>query len=859
MTSEISLSGLRWRTARLLLQNTRNVCVREHPLSIFDAVFKFAAGLGESPRTMEYFFHPLSRLEPVIRKNALYELELVFPLAQVEECRGFLNAVRLWLSDRSHNFALLETGEIRERSLKALEQPRSLLSGDELCLDFLTPLSILPATPRTLSAFDGPALFRLISNRLRRWYGEYADAVLSPFRSAFEEAVLLPWFWQYVEFHHRSKSHSGRQFVCGMQGPLYVRGNLARLLPPLLVMQELHLGPKRGAGQGAYRIRKDHPFMDRRLAETSWYASAFDQCSRESDMPFFHEDERDSRIAEACDACASGLWRSGCAEIFFPAGQDDLSPEAVLPPADLLVQRAVRNMLSPAVNNALPRGVISRRPERSRQAVQTLSAMDESEGRTWMLSASVEHLPESLSRQNILESIDAFLPRADTSMRALLREVVSAPARCGNKRISRNHGLLRGSPLSSLLTDLCLRAADCRMAAQGPYLRCNESVMLLAGSPEQAQNLLTQLEANLAPLGLALDEKHTVIRPLSVSDEDVVLSPGGRKPLHVLQPGSFVGMDGDSIFVRRNGELSGKAPLHATSGIFLYGAGGVSTRLVERCAKEGIALAFCSPSGMPCAALPPSSREWYAGIGAHAARHAALAAEERARAARTLVEAKLYGAKRWLLPRLKEKNILQNALKGAFDSLQRAETTREIMGVEGAFARSVFPLVNGLVLVDFFRSTRRIPREKRDPWNMLLDAAFSLLFARLHTRVLAAGLNPYLGFLHSSSDRYPSLVADLQEPFRHRVEQLALNLVNQNVIRPEHFRREGERLFMEREGYARLLRAFERLLATRFAGESLATGQGMTRLVRDVRRWAILGMPLRLSAHPCSDEENSPE
>ena len=123
-------------------------------------------------------------------------------------------------------------------------------------LDFLTPLSILPATPRTLSAFDGPALFRLISDRLRRWYGEYADAVLSPFRSAFEEAVLLPWFWQYVEFHHRSKSHSGRQFVCGMQGPLYVRGNLARLLPLCSSCRNWHLGPKRGAGSGSLPHKK---------------------------------------------------------------------------------------------------------------------------------------------------------------------------------------------------------------------------------------------------------------------------------------------------------------------------------------------------------------------------------------------------------------------------------------------------------------------------------------------------------------------------------------------------------------------------------------------------------------------------
>lgn len=859
MKSDDTLSRLRWHTVRLLLQNTRNACAREHPLSIFDAVFKFAAGLGESPRDMEYFFHPLSRPAPVVRKGALHELELVFPTASAEECWGFLNGVRRWLSDPDHNFALLETGEVTERSLEALRKQHAAPSGDELCLDFLTPLSILPATPRTLRAFDGAALFRLVSNRLRRWYGEEAEASLAPFRSAFESSVTLPWFWQYVEFHHRAKSRSGRQFVCGMQGPLYVRGDVHRLLPPLLIMQDLHLGPRKAAGQGAFRLREHFPCMDKRLAATSWYASAFDSCLRESDLSFFREEEKERRVAETRDACASGLWRSG--DIFPPEDENGTTfPEAVLSPADMLAQRAVRNMLSPAVNNALPGGVLNRRPEKRKSGLPSLAGMAGAAEQTWVLQAYIADFFETLPHKAILESLDAFLPRADEAMRSFLRKAVTLPVRQGGCAVSRDKGILRDSPLSSLLADICLSSADHLMAAQHPYLRCHASILALAPSAEAAASALLLLKERLSSLGLALDNKHTIIRQGRLSpdeEQDALLPPGGRRPLYVVQPGAFVGAEGESILVRRDGELLGKAPLHSTGGIFLHGPGGVSTRLVEQCAQENISLTFCTPSGMPYASLPPCSREWYEGIGTHAAQHAALAAEEKLRAARSLVEAKLRGAELWLLPRLEEKKPLLNALEKALTSLKNAGSTQEIMGVEGAFARTVFPLTNGLVRFEAFRSARRLPHTGKDPWNTLLDTAASLLFSRLHARVTAAGLNPYLGFLHSSKDRYPSLVADLQEPFRHRLDQLVLNLVNQHVVRPEHFHLQGERMFMEREGYIRLLRAFERMLATRFAGESLTVDQGMTRQIRAVRSWALRDMPLNLSVRPCLTEEFS--
>ncbi len=192
---ENELSRLRWHTVRLLLQNSRNTFAREHPLSIFDAVFKFAAGTSEALRGVDFFFHPLSRLEPVVRRDALYELELVFPHASAEQCGLFLHGLRQWLNEPAHNFVPREVGEIRERSLAALLDERPDLScAEELCLDFLTPLSIKPVTPRELYAFDGAALFRLIANRMRRWYGEDAETALESFRTAFESARLLPWF-----------------------------------------------------------------------------------------------------------------------------------------------------------------------------------------------------------------------------------------------------------------------------------------------------------------------------------------------------------------------------------------------------------------------------------------------------------------------------------------------------------------------------------------------------------------------------------------------------------------------------------------------------------------------------------------
>ena len=118
-------------------------------------------------------------------------------------------------------------------------------------------------------------------------------------------------------------------------------------------------------------------------------------------------------------------------------------------------------------------------------------------------------------------------------------------------------------------------------------------------------------------------------------------------------------------------------------------------------------------------------------------------------------------------------------------SLPKAEDVAVVRGIEGDAARRMFRWVNDHVRIPGFASRQREARRKADPWNSLLDFAYTRLFTRLNVLVRNRGLNPYLGWLHSAGDLYESLVCDLQEPFRARCDRWVLRIVNRRQVRLE--------------------------------------------------------------------------
>jgi CRISPR-associated protein Cas1 len=119
-------------------------------------------------------------------------------------------------------------------------------------------------------------------------------------------------------------------------------------------------------------------------------------------------------------------------------------------------------------------------------------------------------------------------------------------------------------------------------------------------------------------------------------------------------------------------------------------------------------------------------------------------------------------------------------LQGIQDSLRAAghATKRDsLRGHEGTAAVHYFEglrMLLGEQVPEELRSTSRTRRPPQDRFNALLSYGYGLLHTAVMRAVLASGLEPALGFLHTPRSAAYPLVLDLMELFRVPLWDLVL-------------------------------------------------------------------------------------
>ncbi|MCI0396699.1 MAG: type I-D CRISPR-associated endonuclease Cas1d [Chloroflexi bacterium] len=130
-----------------------------------------------------------------------------------------------------------------------------------------------------------------------------------------------------------------------------------------------------------------------------------------------------------------------------------------------------------------------------------------------------------------------------------------------------------------------------------------------------------------------------------------------------------------------------------------------------------------------------------------------------------------------------------------------------LQGLEGSATAHYFNcfqyLLNEPAL--FSGRTRRPPR---DPANALLSYGYTILLSQISSAIGAVGLDPYVGYLHSSQYGKPALALDLMEEFRPLVvDSVVLSVFNNGMIQAGDFIEEfgayrltgpGQRTFLTR-------------------------------------------------------------
>lgn len=863
MTCPSSLQNILWHKVRIALRNQHNRYQKQHPLFIFQAICNHAAGKAEL-RDENLFFHPLTHLPARVHKGMVYELEIVFPHENPEHVERFLDALDEHLQTPDSNFSMEGHSEVQSRDIAQLSTEFGSPPAEEICLEFLTPCPFDCKNSKRNWLLDPGHLIRLMLNRLNRFY----KLELSPEDFPCNEVNLLPYYWKFEQHSHQAKSNKGRQYAAGMTGPLYIRGNIDTIWPLLLACSELHCGRRAANGQGYYHLVAERPFFDESISRFDLFQKTLDEIEHNSDIA--------SEIAETVldkpdfivglhQGISQGNTPGKPASGFYVDKRrgDGKRLIATLAPEDYLVHKYLHHLLSPVVDRMFEESSFGFRAGRSREEAARMIRQMHNEGFGHVLESDVASFFDEIDWDILSAKINAHLPYADCFTRNLLTKVASTPLEVHGKSVTRTKGLLQGSPLSPLLANLYLDEFDEEMERLGFRLvRYADDFIILTRGKEEADEALAAVRNSLARLKLSLKEEKSRVGSVDLGfsflgisfgpgmDEEYVSGASIAKTLFITNRFVFAGIDYDSVIIRKDKQLVARFPIRQINEIVILGNNTLSTRLLHRCSKENIPVSFCSPTGYYYTTLRPDSKKHFELSASHCQRHAALDEPDKVSIARRIVIAKIHNYLDWFKEgwnqELGEGHIRQN-VESFIAAISKTESIDSIRGYEGAAAKEIFRFINDQLVSSFFKCAGRRKRERKDPWNSLLDFSYSLLFTRINVLLRGRGLSPFLGILHSHKDNYESLVCDLQEPFRCRMDRFAARLVNLKVITEDSFEHdEHGRFWLRSAAIGIFLERFEREMETRLGRDSGTLKQLLIAQVHALQEWAMGDERLRI-------------
>ena len=505
------LSKLRWYRLRVDLVNIRMLPSSQEPsLCIMEAIIK---GVSSKAGTAVPIFHITGKRHSFkINENTRIPLEIFFCQSDRNDVECWCAALKKYLSnaETGKNYDIATLDEIEERTLaKVTDEAGDFPNEGEICLDFMTPL---PFEGRGLSRYflSPDAFIRAFVQRFRNLFNTNIDYL--PDTDNFS---ILPYYWDYAEPRHQSKSNKGSQLINGCYGKLYLRGSFGRFRPFLALGTELHAGGKLSNGQGYYKILgQTPPFFLKNMESKKLLLEAFRKAQKDQPDLFrsakVHPIKRDELFVEE-------LSKKLIAGIYEPS-PNIVSAEKTdngvyllrekINPSDLVVQEHLHYLLYD-VSKKISDGVaIGHRNVKWRATEKKMMEKAARKNLTFIVDAAIENLFALIDSDELLAIIEQCIPRVDSALKRILFQCVKAGRIQDGRYYQRKRGLPKESPLSPLLADIYLAPFDA--AARnwlGQTIRYRNRVIFMANDEAGADAMIAKAVCMLGSLGLQLREE----------------------------------------------------------------------------------------------------------------------------------------------------------------------------------------------------------------------------------------------------------------------------------------------------------------------------------------------------------------
>ena len=484
---------------------------------------------------------------------------------------------------------------------------------------------------------------------------------------------------------------------------------------------------------------------------------------------------------------------------------------------DRVLQRAVHDLLAPALDLLFEESSLAYRQGFGRQRAAARLRDAHQEGFRWALRADIDDFFDTIDHAALEVRIRAYL--ADDSLSDLVMDWVKS----GSPQPDR--GVPTGAVLSPLLANLFLDQFDERIARSGGRLvRYADDFTILYRTEAEARSAHQLAEQAASALKLSLNADKTQLldlhepftfvgfrfhrdleweatdsgAPRSVDDlgwHDVgsqreesgrsITLPGETTGLVSSERATLILGPGLKWLGARKGQLnygyaeggqpSGTVPFDRIQHVLVFGEPTIYEELVREVAEHGLHVTVLDDWCRPRASLHAPEEPGNADL---MLAQAALSLDPQRRllVSRALIVSKLknYAALADATPGRKQDHATGPLLRERAHDAAEAKSFAQLLGIEGSAAALWYSRLNERLPTEY-SFERRIAPHASDPVNILLNIAQTLLYRMITAFLKAAGLNPNVGCLHESRSGHSSLASDLQEPFRHLMERAVLD------------------------------------------------------------------------------------
>lgn len=282
--------------------------------------------------------------------------------------------------------------------------------------------------------------------------------------------------------------------------------------------------------------------------------------------------------------------------------------------------------------------------------------------------------------------------------------------------------------------------------------------------------------------GVCLPEERKlqpVSRRIRVSDPD-------GQVVHLANPGAYAKVRQGQMIVTKGDETLAKIPLETIQALEIHGNVNVSGGLMRELLWRNVSILWCTGSGKLTGwAVSSYGPNGKTRVDQHVASY-----EGRLDLAREFISSKIANQATQLRRSGVDKEVVAQ-LRRIQAQVGSAERWQDVLGYEGDAASIYFENWPSLLKEpqrDSWEWSGRSGRPAKNALNAMLNYVYSLLLADAVRAIIACGLDPHAGFLHSSGRNKPALALDLMEEFRAPVaDSVVQTVVNNGEVKPSQF------------------------------------------------------------------------